>query len=61
MSTQIIAVSKKYDIMKHPNYHYTADVDPKNAFDIEKFLSTRLKLRVEDTFDVYEINVEEIE
>ena len=54
-------LSEKYDITKHPNYRYTADADPKNAFDIEKFLSTRLKLRAEDTFDVYEVDVEETE
>ena len=36
-------LSDKYDITKHPNYKYTADADPKNAFDIEKFLSTRLE------------------
>ena len=46
---------------KHLNYRYTADADPKNAFDIEEFLSTRLKLRLEDTFDVYEVDVEETE
>ena len=33
-------LSDKYDITKHPNYPYTADADPKNAFDIEAFLST---------------------
>ena len=32
-------LSDKYDITKHPNYPYTADADPKNAFDIEAFLS----------------------
>ena len=31
-------LSDKYDITKHPNYPYTADADPKNAFDIEAFL-----------------------
>ncbi len=30
-------LSDKYDITKHPNYPYTADADPKNAFDIEAF------------------------
>ena len=54
-------LSEKYDITKHPNYRYTADADPRNAFDIEKFLPTRLKLRSEDTFDVYEVDVEETE
>lgn len=49
-------LSDKYDITKHPNYKYLSDYDPKNNFDIEKFLSTRLKTKPEDTFDTYEIN-----
>ncbi len=47
--------SDKYDITGHPNYKYLSDADPKNTFDIEKFLSTRLKTKPNDTFDVYEI------
>ena len=47
--------SDKYDITGHPNYKYLSDADPKNTFDIEKFLSTRLKTKTNDTFDVYEI------
>ena len=35
-------LSRKYDITKHPNYKYLSDYAPKNAFDIERFLSTRL-------------------
>ena len=49
-------LSDKYDIMKHPNYKFLLDADPKNNFDIEKFLSTRLKTKPEDTFDTYEIS-----
>ena len=30
-------LSDKYDITQHPNYKYTADADPKNAFDIEGY------------------------
>ena len=47
-------LSDKYDITKHPNYRYLSDADPKNAFDIEKFLSTRLKLRPEEEFEVFD-------
>ncbi len=47
--------SDKYDITGHPNYKYLSDADPKNNFDIEKFLSTRLKTKPNDTFDTYEI------
>ena len=50
-------LSDKYDITKHPNYKYTVDADPKNAFDIEKFLSTRLKLKPDEVCDVYEVDV----
>ena len=38
-------LSDKYDITKHPNFKYTADANKKNAFDIEAFLSARLKLK----------------
>lgn len=38
-------LSRKYDITKHPNYKYLSDFDEKNAFDIEKYLSTRLPVR----------------
>ena len=47
--------SDKYDITRHPNYKYLSDADPKNNFDIEKFLSTRLKTKPNDTVDTYEI------
>ena len=47
-------LSDKYDITKHPNYRYLADADPKNAFDIEKFLSTKLKLKSEEEFEVFD-------
>ena len=51
-------LSDKYDITKHPNYPYTADADPKNAFDIEAFLSARLKLKPNEIYDVYEVDAE---
>ena len=50
-------LSAKYDITKHPNYKYLSDYDTKNAFDIEKFLSTKLKLRPDEVCDVYEIDL----
>ena len=50
-------LSDKYDITKHPNFRYTADADPKNAFDIETFLSHHLKLRKNDVCDVFEVSV----
>ncbi len=49
-------LSDKYDITQHPNYKYTADADPKNAFDIEGYLKVRLKLKPNQVCDVYEID-----
>ena len=51
-------LSDKYDITKHPNFKYTADADEKNTFDIEAFLSTRLKLKPNEVYDVYEVDTE---
>ena len=48
-------LSDKYDITKHPNYKYLSDADEKNTFNIEKFLSTKLRTKPNDTYDVYEI------
>ena len=48
-------LSDKYDITKHPLYKYLSDSDKKNAFDIERFLSTRLKPKSDEVYDVYEI------
>ena len=51
--------SDKYDITKHPNYKYLSDADPRNAFNIEKFLSTQLRPKPEESYEVFEINVDE--
>ena len=47
--------SEKYDITKHPNYKYLSDYDKRNTFDIEKFLSTKLKLKADDVFESYDM------
>ena len=52
-------LSDKYDITKHPNYRYLSDADPKNAFDIGKFLSCKLKVNPTDTFEVFETDTSE--
>ena len=52
-------LSEKYDITKHPNYKYLSDADRRNTFDIEKFLSTKLKVKPEETYDSYEVAVTE--
>ena len=52
-------LSEKYDITKHPNYKYLSDADRRNTFDVEKFLSTKLKVKPEETYDSYEVAVTE--
>ena len=52
-------LSRKYDITKHPNYRYLSDADPRNAFNIERYLSTRLKLKASDTYETFEAKVGE--
>ena len=47
-------LSDKYDITRHPNYKHLSDADPRNAFDIAKFLSHKLKLKPTDTYEVFE-------
>jgi len=50
-------LSDKYDITQHPNYKYLSDYDSRNAFDIEKYLSTKLKPKPDDVFDTYTIDL----
>ena len=50
-------LSDKYDITQHPNYKYLSDADPRNAFDIERFLKRRLKLKADEPCDVFEVDV----
>lgn len=50
-------LSDKYDITKHPNYKYLSDFDKRNTFNIEKYLSTKLKVKSSEVFDVYEIDL----
>ena len=52
-------LSDKFDITKHPNYKYLSDASEKNFFDMEKFLSTKLKLKGDDIYTVYEVDVSE--
>jgi type IV secretion system protein VirD4 len=50
-------LSNKYDITQHPNYKYLSDADPRNAFDIEKYITRRLKIRPDDTFETFEVDL----
>ena len=47
-------LSDKYDITKHPRYTELSDYNKKNAFDIRKYLDSKLRLKEDDTFIVYE-------
>ena len=53
-------MSNKYDITKHPNYKYLSDADDRNYFDIEKYLSTQLKTKPDDVYDVFEVNESDV-
>lgn len=50
-------LSYKYDLTKHPNFQYTSDADKRNTFNIEKFISTKLKLKADDVFIVVDADV----
>ena len=45
-------LSDKYDLTQHPNYKLTSDYDPKNIFDIEKYLNRKEKIHPGDEFIV---------
>ena len=45
-------LSDKYDLTQHPNYKLTSDYDPKNTFDIEKYLNRKAKIHPGDEFIV---------
>ena len=50
-------LSNKFDITQHKNYRYLSDANPKNEFDIEKFLSHRLKPKQDEAYNVFEVDV----
>ena len=52
-------LSSKYDITKHPHYKYLTDADPKNAFDVERFIRRKMKVKADTVTDVYEVDAEE--
>ena len=52
-------LSSKYDITKHPHYKYLSDADPKNAFDVERFIRRKMKVKADKVTDVYEVDAEE--
>ncbi len=52
-------MSNKYDITKHPNYKFLSDANPKNNFDSEKYLSTQLKTKPDEVYQVFEVDASE--
>ena len=50
-------LSDKYDLTQHPNYKLTSDYDPKNTFDIEKYLNRKEKIRPGDEFIVVDADL----
>ena len=54
-------LSDKYDITKHPHYRYLSDYDERNAFHIERFLSTKLKIKPDDEYEVFAVPVTDTE
>ena len=52
-------LSNKFDITQHRNYKYLSDANPKNEFDIESFLSHRLKPKQDEAYNVFEVDVSE--
>ena len=50
-------LSSKYDITHHPNYKYLSDADPMNTFSIEQFLSRKLKIKPDDEYEIFEIDL----
>ena len=53
-------LSAKYDITKHPQYKNLSDFDEKNLFSIEKFLSTELKPKPTEAYDLYEVDASDV-
>ena len=52
-------LSDKFDITKHKRYKELSDFDKKNAFDVERYLKHELRLRMDEEFDCYKVNLSE--
>lgn len=49
--------SKKYDLTQHPMYRYTADANKKYTLNVKQYLSHRLRLQPDETYEVYDLGV----
>ena len=52
-------ISDKYDITAHPNYKYLSDANPLNAFNIDRYMKRQLKLRLEEEYAAWEVDINE--
>ena len=53
-------LSPKYDLKKHPNYRFTAEADKRNAFDISRLVTRRMKrLDLNEQYTVYAVDADE--
>lgn len=52
-------LSDKFDITEHKRYKELSDFDKKNAFDVERYLKHELRLRMDEEFDCYEVDMSE--
>ena len=53
--------SDKFDITRHKRYPELSDYDKKNTFDVEAYMRRRLKLRMKEEFDLFEIDGEDVD
>jgi len=51
-------LSDKFDITQHKNYKYLSDANPKNAFDIGKFVSSKLKVKHDEEYEFFEYDAD---
>ena len=57
-SNPAIKYRTQKELLNHPNYKYLSDFDKKNAFDVERYMSTRPAIvKPDEPFDIYEIDL----
>ena len=58
----IRSLSDKYDLTKHPDYKYTADVDKKYLFDMERYMKRRPAIvKPDEPFEMYELTAADLQ
>ena len=54
-----VSVETSMTLQSIRNYKYLSDADPKNAFDVERFIRRRMKVKADTVTDAYEVDAEE--